>query len=374
MAGRVALAAWFMLLAAAGQCLHAQSSKSDIEKQRAKVESCKRDLEECRRRMKEIVASKSSTSRQIEQLRTQMNMRNDLIRETEQEQSMLREQIDRTDSVAALLDAELTRNRELYAEMVREAWRNYRQNNYTTYLFSAHGVGDAARRAANIKRISDLRSEQAARIVESERELDEYRTELNMRKHELDSVSMALAAERSALQQDIADMRSRLGRLSASEKKALAQQNTYQQRLDAAAEELRRLTRGNTEGTSFSDKTNNLNLPVAGGAVSSYRNNVARITGRPGADVISIYDGKVVKIDGDNYTRFSVFVAHGGYISVYVHLNGVCVEEGDKVKKNQRIGTVGTGLDDNGRESSYMNFALYNPSGKKMNPANCFKK
>lgn len=362
-----------LLLAAAMPDASAQS-KSAVEKQRAKVESYKRDLEQCKRRMREIIASKSSASRQIEQLRTQMNLRNNLIHETEEELRLLQQQIASSDSVATLLGAEIERNREIYAEMVREAWRNYRQNNYTTYLFAARGVSDAARRTANIKRVAEMRAQKAAEISAQEQALGEQRAELSRRKHELDSVNMSLASERNALRQDISDVRSRLGKLSANEKKTLAEQSNYQKRLDAAAEELRRLTKGNTEGASFSDKTSNLNLPVEGGSVMRYSNNVAYVKGRRGAKVVSIYDGKVVKIDRDNTNRFSVFVAHGGYISTYVHLGSVCVAEGDKIKKNQQIGTVGIGIDDEGRESIYMNFALYNPSGKKLNAANCFKK
>lgn len=362
-----------VLLAAAAAETHAQS-KSAVERQRAKVESYKRDLEQCKRRMKEIVASKSSASREIEQLRTQMNLRNNLIHETEEEMRLLETEIASSDSVASVLGAEIERNRAIYAEMVREAWRNYRQNNYTTYLFSANGVSDAARRAANLRHIADMRSAKAAEIEAQEQELGERRAELSRRKHELDSVGRSLASERNALRQDISAVRSRLGKLSANEKKTLAEQSNYQKRLDAAAEELRRLTKGNTEGASFSERTSNLNLPVEGGAVIRYSNNVAYVKGKRGAKVISIYDGKVVKIDRDNTNRYSVFVAHGGYISTYVHLGSVCVAEGDKIKKNQPIGTVGIGLDDEGRESIYMNFALYNPSGKKLNAANCFKK
>lgn len=369
----LAIAAGVLLLASAAPGAQAQS-KSAVEKQRAKVESYKRDLEQCKRRMKEIAASKSSASRQIEQLRTQMNLRNDLIHETEEEMRLLQQQIDSSDSVATVLGAEIERNRAIYAEMVREAWRNYRQNNYTTYLFASQGVGDAARRMANIKHIADMRAQKASEITEQEQVLAEHRAELSRRKHELDSVGASLASERNALKNDISDVRSRLNRLSANEKKALTEQTAYQKRLDAAAEELRRLTKGNTEGSSFSDKTSNLNLPVEGGSVMRYKNNVAYVKGKRGAKVISIYDGKVVKIDRDNANRFSVFVAHGGYISTYVHLGGVCVSEGDKIKKNQQIGTIGIGLDDEGRESIYMNFALYNPSGKKLDAANCFKK
>lgn len=190
-------------------------SSGAVDRQRAKVESFRRDLEECKRRMKQIAASKSSASKQIDELRTQMNLRNGLIRETQAEASLLRREIETNDSLVTVLGGELQRNRELYAEMVREAWRNYRQNNYTTYLFSSDGVGDAVRRAANIRRIAELRAQRASQIEQEEQELAEYRAVLNRRKHELDSVEISLASQRNALQGDISELRRKIGSLSA---------------------------------------------------------------------------------------------------------------------------------------------------------------
>lgn len=349
-------------------------SSGAVDRQRAKVESFRRDLEECKRRMKQIAASKSSASKQIDELRTQMNLRNGLIRETQAEASLLRREIETNDSLVTVLGGELQRNRELYAEMVREAWRNYRQNNYTTYLFSSDGVGDAVRRAANIRRIAELRAQRASQIEQEEQELAEYRAVLNRRKHELDSVEISLASQRNALQGDISELRRKIGSLSAKEKKTIAERNDKQKRLDGAIAELQRLTRGNKVGDDFSAKTSNLNLPVVGGSVSRYRNNMADIKGKPGAKVVTIYDGKVVRVEKGITNHYSVFVAHGGYISTYVHLSDVCVAYGDKITRNQQIGTIGIGIDDNGRESAFMHFAIYDRTGAKMSAANCFKK
>ena len=352
-------------------------SSGAVDRQRAKVESFRRDLEECKRRMKQIAASKSSASKQIDELRTQMNLRNGLIRETQAEASLLRREIETNDSLVTVLGGELQRNRELYAEMVREAWRNYRQNNYTTYLFSSDGVGDAVRRAANIRRIAELRAQRASQIEQEEQELAEYRAVLNRRKHELDSVEISLASQRNALQGDISELRRKIGSLSAKEKKTIAERNDKQKRLDGAIAELQRLTPvsyTHLRAHDFSAKTSNLNLPVVGGSVSRYRNNMADIKGKPGAKVVTIYDGKVVRVEKDITNHYSVFVAHGGYISTYVHLSDVCVAYGDKITRNQQIGTIGIGIDDNGRESAFMHFAIYDRTGAKMSAANCFKK
>ena len=49
-----------------------------------------------------------------------------------------------------------------------------------------------------------------------------------------------------------------------------------------AIDELRKLTRGNKEGNTFTAKTSNLRLPVVGGGVKRYKGNMAEIAGAEG--------------------------------------------------------------------------------------------
>ena len=44
------------------------------------------------------------------------------------------------------LSASLDAHKRRYAEMVREAYRNYKHNNYLTYLFSSSDFNQVARR------------------------------------------------------------------------------------------------------------------------------------------------------------------------------------------------------------------------------------
>ena len=67
------------------------------------------------------------------------------------------EEIARKDSVAGDLAATLERNRTQYAEMVREAYRNYRHNNYLTYLFSSRDFADMARKIVILREVASLR-------------------------------------------------------------------------------------------------------------------------------------------------------------------------------------------------------------------------
>ena len=141
--------------------------------------------------------------------------------------------------------------------------------------------------------------------------------------------------------------------------------------------ELRKLTKGNTEGASFSTKTSGLRLPVTAGRVKRYKENMAEITGPKGAHVISIYDGKVVDVKRNRITnKYDVYVAHGEYITSYANMGTICVEKGQKVARNAQIGTIGSAVNVMTMETEYkLVFGIYPPNpGQKMRAEECFRK
>jgi murein DD-endopeptidase MepM/ murein hydrolase activator NlpD len=147
--------------------------------------------------------------------------------------------------------------------------------------------------------------------------------------------------------------------------------------LDAAIDALRRLTKGNTEGASFSRSTSNLNLPVVGGRVKEYKGNMAVVTGVKGAAVRSIYDGKVVEVRRNRISgKYDVFVAHGEYITSYAGLDNVTVAKDAKVAKNGTIGVIGASVNLTSMQTEYrIVFGIYSPNPKEtMRAADCFKK
>jgi murein DD-endopeptidase MepM/ murein hydrolase activator NlpD len=144
-----------------------------------------------------------------------------------------------------------------------------------------------------------------------------------------------------------------------------------------ALDELRKLTVGNKEGASFSSKTSGLRLPVAGGRVKSYKGNEAEIFGAEGASVTSIYEGKVVEIKQNRITnKYEVYVAHGGYISSYSNMGSVCVAKGQKVAKNEVLGSIGSTINLLTFSIEYkINFNIHSPNAKEtLNAETFFKK
>lgn len=371
---RKLLAALLLALSVSGAVAQ---NDAQIREQKRIIASLEKRIAAEEREISKLRQGRTSTEERIRRLARQIDSRTQLLDATEKEASLLREEIARKDSVAGGLSAALERNREQYAAMVREAYRNYRHNNYLTYIFSSRDFADAARRIANLRAVASMRESKLRDIRSLSEQVRIEQEELGRRKLSLDSATRRLSSQRERLQLDSRNARASVSRLSKKEKAALQRKIAQEQQLDAAIGELRKLTKGNKEGASFSSKTSGLRLPVQGGRVKRYKGNMAEVAGPKGAQAISIYDGKVVEIKRNRITgKYDVFVAHGEYITSYANLGTICVEKGQKVARNAQLGTIGSAVNVMTMETEYkLVFGIYPPNpGQKMRAEECFRK
>ena len=370
---RKLLAALLLALSVSGAVAQ---NDAQIREQKRIIASLEKRIAAEEREISKLRQGRTSTEERIRRLARQIDSRTQLLDATEKEASLLREEIARKDSVAGGLSAALERNREQYAAMVREAYRNYRHNNYLTYIFSSRDFADAARRIANLRAVASMRESKLRDIRSLSEQVRTEQEELGRRKLSLDSATRRLSSQRERLQLDSRNARASVSRLSKKEKAALQRKIAQEQQLDAAIGELRKLTKGNKEGASFSSKTSGLRLPVQGGRVKRYKGNMAEVAGPKGAQAISIYDGKVVEIKRNRITgKYDVFVAHGEYITSYANLGTICVEKDQKVARNAQLGTIGSSVNVMTMETEYkLVFGIYPPNpGQKMRAEDCFK-
>ena len=364
------------LMAQKKEQLSAQE-KARIEEQRRIIEELEEQVKQDEKRLNEIKKDKSTALRRVNAITNQINSRNTLLNRTEKEINSIEKNIENNNRMISLTSQKLTDEREKYAEMVREAYRNHRQNNYITYILASKSFSDISRRIANIRAVAELRAERMHRIDSLNNSLSEQQLTLSERMQSLDSVQRKAEAQKLKLQSDVKAAKQAMNQLSTKERAALKEKMESEELLDAAINELRKLTKGNTEGASFSRTTSNLNLPVDGGKVRRYKGNMAEIVGAKGASVRTIYDGKVVEVKRNRINgKYDVFVAHGEYITSYANMDEVSVEKGQKVAKNSRIGEVGSSVNVTTMESEYkLVFGIYSPNPKEtMRAADCFKK
>ncbi len=362
-----------LLLAA----LPAAAQKNSVETQKQIIATIEKQIAESERQIGSIRKDKSATERRVQQLASQVEQRNRLLAAQQQQLRLVSAEIDITSVRLTDLNAELLLEREAYAQMVREAYRNYQHNNFVSYIFASENFKDVARRIVNIRRIAQLREHRMVTIDSLSVDLDSARILLLDRKATLDATVSKISEQKSSIQRDINAARADIRTMSTKEKNALQANALQQQKLSVAIKELRALSRGNSEGASFSAKTSNLNLPVKSGRVKRYMDNMAEVVGREGAGVVSIYEGKVVDVKQNRITgKYDVYVAHGEYISSYAGLKSAFVAKNDKVTKNEVIGEVGAAVDVITLNTEYkIIFGIYPPSpNQKMRAADCFKK
>lgn len=353
----------------------AQNDRKIAEQQKV-VADLERKIAEEERQLTKLRSGKKTTEETVRRLSRQIESRSQLLDETEKRARALRGELAHTGSVADSLSKQLQRHREQYAEMVRDAYRNYRHHNYLTYIFSSRNFKDIARRIVNLREMADARKRKMSEIASINDRVQREKAVLEKRHRSLDSVTKKLTIQRNSLQRDARDARTSLQQLSNKEKSTLQRKMAQEEQLQTAIATLRKLTKGNKEGASFSAKTSGLRLPVVGGKVKRYKGNMAEIVGPRGAKVQSIYEGKVMDIKQNRITnKYEIYVAHGEYITTYSNLSSVAVAKGDKVGRNGLLGMIGSAMNIATMETEYkIVFGIYPPDPKKnMLAADCFR-
>ena len=107
-----------------------------IEEQKRVIAALEKRIATEEQEISKIQKGRTATEERVRRLARQIDSRNQLLDETEKQARLLRGEIARTDSVAGNLSAKLERDRAQYGEMVCEAYRNYKHNNYLTYILS----------------------------------------------------------------------------------------------------------------------------------------------------------------------------------------------------------------------------------------------
>ena len=354
-----------------------KSEQSRISEQKRIIADLERQIAEDEKTLSNIKRDKSTAQQRVRTITRQINARNQLLNRTRKQISAIEKDMLSNQERLEQTQKQMQHEKERYAEMVREAYRNHQQNNYITYILASEDFSDAARRIANIRAVAELRVARIERIDSLGKAIEQQQAALTEQRQTLDNEKQKAESQRQKLQKDVSSAKQTMSQLSRKEQAALREKMETEERLDAAISELRKLTKGNKEGASFSRTTSNLNLPLVGGTVRKYKGNMAEIVGKEGAAVRSIYEGKVVDVRRNRISgKYDVFVAHGEYITSYANLESVSVEKGSKVAKNGTLGVVGASVNLTTMEPEYkIVFGIYSPNPKEvMRASDCFRK
>ena len=160
----------FLLLGAGS--LAAQNTDQQIAAQKRLIADLEKQIAREEQEISKLKKGRASAEETVRRLARQIDSRNQLLDVTERDARKLEVEVARTDSVARGLSASLDAHKRRYAEMVREAYRNYKHNNYLTYLFSSSDFNQVARRITNLREVAAMRERQMEQIGAGVRRAD----------------------------------------------------------------------------------------------------------------------------------------------------------------------------------------------------------
>lgn len=353
--------------------LYAQS-EAELRKTIDNLES---SIEKEEKELAKLKKNKASKQKLVSSLARQIEKRNSLINARDKQIKQLGTEISEAETRIGELSADLTILERSCAEMAREAYRNYRNSNTLAYIFSASSSLEFAHRIAALQTGTKHRERQIEQIVTTRENIKQEQIALASKREEVAIAKKKLDKQRAKMREERDLAKATIKKMTSQEKKVQASMAEHEKRLNNAIAELRKLTKGNKSGNSFNSATKGLKLPVTAGKVVRYNGNTAEIIGSKGANVNSIYEGKVVRISRNKINnKYDVYIAHGEYISSYANLSEVSVKKDETVLKNQKIGTIATMVNPSTMEVEYkILFAIHSPNPKvEMKASNLFKK
>ena len=343
---------------------------------RKKIDSLEASIEKEEKELAKLKQGKADKQKLVNSLARQIEKRNALIAARDKQIKQLNSEIAAAEKRVGELSSDLDSLENCCGEMVREAFRNYRNNNILAYIFSSSSALEAAHRIAHLRVATIYRKEQMEQLISTREGVQKEREELAHKREEVADAKKKLDKQRAKMREERDLAKATINQMSKQEKKVQASMAEHEKRLNSAIAELRKLTKGNKSGGGFTTTTKGLKIPVSGGKVVRYHSNTAEIVGSKGANVTAIYEGKVVRVSRNKINnKYDVYIAHGEYISSYANLSEVCVKRDETVYKNQKIGTIASMVNPSTMGVEYkILFAIHSPDPKiVMKASNLFK-
>ena len=397
----------------------AQSGSDELKKRVAKYNE---ELDQLNREYEETANNKKSTLKQLNNLKRQIEIREEKINSINSELRVLDNQISESNSTVHNLQSQLDQLKKQYAAMILFAYHNRNSYNKLMFIFAAKDFNQGYKRMKYLQEFAGYRERQAEYIEGTEKELHVKINELDNTKKEKSNILVDQIKEKVTLGKQKKDEAKVVEDLSKQQGQLKEQQRDLQRKIARANQEIRDAIRreiaaerkraedaakannaannGGTKGSSaktitskstdrevltntpegarisdnFLENKGHLTWPVSNGIVT-HEMGVYKIEGirtesdgleiktNAGAPVRAIFEGKVTMVRNLEGT-FIVVVAHGEYFTSYSNLKSIVVSAGQKVTAKQMIGTV---AGDPSTGESSLQFSIYK-GGNPVNP------
>lgn len=256
-----------------------------------------------------------------------------------------------------------------YSALIRVAYKNYRNNSFLSFVFSARDFTDAARRLYYVKRIGGDIQKKANELQEFGKKLGQEVAVLNDRKKELADLQQQHSAEVVQLEDERVQLKKTQDALKGKERQLLAEAEKRRRQIAELERRLQQVVKddvkrsGGEKGSAehanlpltaqFAAKKGKLLRPVEGVVVDAYglhnhptqkgvkiNNKGVNIAAKAGSEVQCVFAGEVRKVFFFQGLGISVMVRHGSYLTIYANLESVFIRDGEKLMEGTPIGTV----------------------------------
>lgn len=387
------------LLLLMGQLVFGQT-RSELEKERKQIEQ---QIFQINKNLDQSQSKKQSVIDKVQTINQRIAAAERLIRINNREANMLSREIDANAQAIDKHRTEIKKLRHEYAQMVVDAYKSKSSQNRIMFLLSSDDFLQAYKRLQYMKQFALHREQQGLEIQRQTKALQKLNKALiKQRKDKQQLLAQnrktleKLNKDRVAERELIASIRQKEGQYERELKRKQQKISEIDQLIqklirEAIAAENKKV--GSTSnsrfkmtpeatllGNEFEDNKGKLPWPVVSGFVSrSYgtrqhavvktvktKSEGVRIDTEPGAKARVIFDGEVSKVMIIPNAYKVVMIRHGQYISVYKNIDELYVNKGDKVMRNQFIGSIGQDLTDG---STTLGFYIYKNSTTQ-NPSN----
>jgi len=360
-------------------------TKQELQRNKKEIEN---DIRYINKLILDTKKDKQLSMNDLLLLNTQIKQRENLISTITLEISQIDNYIYNNTLIINKLQNELDLLKRDYARLIYNSYKQKGDYNKLMFLFASKNFNQAYKRLKYLQQYSSYRKQQAATIINTQKELENKIIELKLKKREKKELLRQHEDEKIKLSNEKIQKNQIVKELQQKEKdliKKLREKEKIAKSLQTAiekiiAEEIRKAEEANrivkaSENISKSKKEVAVYKPTPEEEIISSNFESAKgrllwpveygvITNSFGEhphpvlkDVKTMNNGVDIATNAESYARavFSgtvsgvvvipgannaVIIRHGNYLSVYSNLTEVYVNKGDKVKAKQKIGKV----------------------------------
>lgn len=330
-------------------------------------------IELTRKLLDQTRKSAATTIGQLNLLTRNISNREKLINELDSEIQLLGFQIEANRKEIEELESNIKHLQLEYEKIIRATYRNIEKENYLEYILGAQDINQGYQRLKHIKYINEYRSRIYAELIDKKKQLGEENEKLDKILKETNDVLKLKENEFGLLSKEQKEKKQSVDNLKRQENKLireLREKQNIQKKLESeinklVEEEIRKSKANNIATLTPAEKLLSgdfvmnrglLPWPVERGVITGnfgehnhpvikgikVKSNGIDINTVEGEKAKAVFNGEVTKIFAILGANYTVIIKHGEFYTVYTNLINISVKVGDKVDKNEYIGTIYT--------------------------------